>query len=75
MRLTCMPYCPFCGSEVSENDTFCRSCGSVLSGGTVPQRPRDDGRRTKIIALAVVGILLVSAAAGLIAVFLFDFSV
>ena len=70
-----MPYCPFCGSEVSEDDTFCRSCGSVLSGGTVPQRPRDDGRRTKLIALAIVGAILVSAVAGIIVAMVFDFSI
>jgi uncharacterized membrane protein YvbJ len=28
-----MPYCPKCGSEVSENMTFCPQCGTSLKAG------------------------------------------
>lgn len=28
-----MPYCPKCGSEVKEEDTFCPQCGAPLKAG------------------------------------------
>ena len=60
-----MPYCPFCGSEASEEDTFCRSCGAMLSGSSLPpQKPKDDGRMTKIIAVAIVAAILFAAVGG-----------
>ena len=69
-----MPYCPYCGSEVADDDVFCRSCGTTLNGnGPVPQGPKDNSRRMRIIALLLVGTILVSAAAGIIAAIAFDF--
>jgi hypothetical protein len=56
-----MPYCPFCGSEVSEGDTFCQSCGAVL--GPVPnspQRPRKD-RTRMYVAIFIAAFLLITA--------------
>ena len=71
-----MPYCPFCGSEVSEEDTFCRSCGAMLSGSSLPpQKPKDDGRMTKIIAVTVVLAILFAAVGGVIAYYAFGFEV
>ena len=71
-----MPYCPFCGLEVSEEDTFCRSCGAMLSGSSLPpQKPKDDGRTTKIIAVAIVAAILFAAVGGVLAYYFFDFSV
>lgn len=71
-----MPYCPFCGSEASEEDTFCRSCGAVLSGSSLPpQRPKDDGKMTKIIAVAVVMAIMFAAVGGVVMYYLFDFTI
>ena len=62
-----MPYCPFCGSEVSDDDAFCRSCGAMLSSGTTVSKPPDGSRKIKIIAIVMVGVILVSAFAGMMA--------
>lgn len=71
-----MPYCPFCGSEASEEDTFCRSCGAMLSGSSLPPRkPKDDSRSMKIVAVAVVIAILFAAVGGIIAYYAFDFAV
>ncbi len=63
-----MPYCPYCGSETSNDDAFCRSCGAMLYGGPAPQRPPKGSANTKIIAFVIVGIILVSGLAGAIAI-------
>jgi len=34
-----MPYCPKCGSEVKEQDSFCPKCGANLKA-TVPPPPK-----------------------------------
>lgn len=71
-----MPYCPFCGSEASEEDTFCRSCGAILSGSSMPpQKPKDDGRMTKIVAVAIVVAILFAAVGAVLAYYAFDFTV
>ena len=71
-----MSYCPFCGSETSEEDTFCPSCGAMLSGNSLPpQKPKDDSRMTKIVAVAVVMAILFAAVGGVIAYWVFDFAV
>ena len=58
-----MPYCPFCGSEISEEDSFCQSCGASLGQG-VPQSPQRPRRNTtRIIVIAVVGFILLSTIA------------
>ena len=70
-----MPYCPFCGSETSDDDTFCRSCGAMLNGSSMPpQKPKDDSRTMKVIAVAVVIAILFAAVGGIIAYYAFDFS-
>lgn len=71
-----MPYCPFCGSEASEEDTFCRSCGAMLSGSSLPpQKPKDDSKGMKIVAVAVVIAILFAAVGGVLVYYLFDFAV
>ena len=70
-----MPYCPFCGSEASEEDTFCRSCGAVLSGSGAPsQKPKGDNRAIKAVAVVVVIAILLTAVGAVIAYYAFDFS-
>ena len=66
-----MPYCPFCGSETADDDTFCRTCGAVISG-TVPEPRRPDNRKMKYIAVALVALILLSAVGGIIAIFAWD---
>ena len=62
-----MPFCPFCGSENSDDDSFCRSCGAILSGsGKAPEPPRRKDR-TKFIAIIIVLIVIASAFAGVAA--------
>jgi len=69
-----MPYCPFCGSEASEEDTFCRSCGAMLSGSSLPpQKPKDESKGMKIVAVAVVMAILFAAVGGVLAYYVFDF--
>lgn len=71
-----MPYCPFCGSEASEEDTFCRSCGAMLSGSSLPpQKPKDDSKGMKIVAVAVVIAILFAAVGGVLAYYVFDFGI
>lgn len=66
-----MPFCPFCGSQVSEDDRFCQRCGSNLDGADVVRTPVYDaterGRRSWVPA-AIMAILLLSAAVGAIVV-------
>ena len=59
-----MPFCPFCGSEISDDDAFCRSCGAVVSGGQSAPPKRKD--RTKLIAVVMVLIVLVSGLTGIV---------
>ena len=67
-----MPYCPFCGSETADGDAFCPSCGAMLSGSApVPNRP--NGNRTaKYVAIALVGLILLSAVGGIVAILVWD---
>ena len=58
-----MPFCPFCGSEISDDDAFCRSCGAVVSGGQKePPRKKD---RTRLVAVIMVLIVVVSGLTGI----------
>jgi len=57
-----MPYCPKCGLEVKEGDTFCSNCGQALSVSTVqrpiPQAPRITERTTqRPTGVAILAIL------------------
>ena len=67
-----MPYCPFCGSETSEEDSFCGSCGAMLNGGVapgpVPKGP--DGK--KVFATLLVMSILLAAIAGAVVVALLN---
>ena len=36
----CLPYCPKCGEKVTEDATFCSSCGTALRGATRAVRTR-----------------------------------
>jgi len=59
-----MPFCPFCGSEISGDDTFCRSCGATISGSRQePPRKKD---RTKLIAVIMVLIVVMSGVTGIV---------
>ena len=58
-----MPFCPFCGSEISEDDAFCSSCGAIVNGGQQQRPPKKD--RTKIIAVILVIIVLMSGITGI----------
>ncbi len=67
-----MPFCPFCGSETADDDAFCRTCGAVLSGSApVPKGP-DNSRKMKYIAVALVGLILLTAVGGIVAAFAWD---
>ena len=61
-----MPYCPFCGSEVLENDAFCRSCGAILNG-TNASKPPKKNNTPKIIAIIIVFLVIVGSMAGIAA--------
>lgn len=67
-----MPFCPFCGSEMSDDDAFCRSCGATVDGGKVPAPPKRNDR-TKMIAVIMVFIILASAMAGIAVVLTKDY--
>jgi len=67
-----MPYCPFCGSETADGDTFCRSCGAVLSGSVPGPKGPDNTRKMKYIAVALVGLILLTAVGGIVAAFAWD---
>lgn len=40
-----MPYCPKCGTEVTENDIFCPKCGAPIKA--VETRPRREEKQEK----------------------------
>ena len=61
-----MPYCPFCGSEVLENDAFCRSCGAILNG-TNASKPPKKNNTPKVIAVIIVFLVIVGSMAGIAA--------
>ncbi|MDG6222107.1 MAG: zinc-ribbon domain-containing protein [Candidatus Bathyarchaeota archaeon] len=43
-----MPYCPKCGSEVKEENSFCPKCGTALKNtGPTPPRPPEYRRNEK----------------------------
>lgn len=67
-----MPYCPYCGSEVSDDDAFCQSCGAMLGSGPAPQTPRRGSNNTKIFAIIIVAIILASGIAGIVAILTMD---
>ena len=67
-----MPYCPFCGSEVSEQDSFCRSCGAMLNGGIYPKPAPKGPDGTKVLAVILVVFVLFAAAGGAIIVALLN---
>lgn len=49
-----MPFCPKCGNEVANTDTFCNKCGTSI------QEIPAEGAGTKVnqVAYAVLAILL-----------------
>lgn len=62
-------YCRYCGNEMSENDTFCPSCGAINTGAkpAPQQQPQQQPQQvvqqvpaqpTKMSALSVVGFVL-----------------
>ena len=59
-----MPFCPFCGSEISDDEAFCRSCGAMISGSGQSQPPRKKDR-TKLIAVVLVLTILISGLTGI----------
>ena len=66
-----MPYCPFCGSEISEEDTFCGACGAMLNGtpqGTSPKGPN----YLKVIALLLVISVVLAGVGGAVLFGLFE---
>ena len=57
-----MPFCPYCGSELSDDDAFCRSCGATVSGGqSAPPKKKDS---TKLIAVILVIVVVMSGITG-----------
>ena len=62
-----MPYCPYCGSEVSDEDRFCQSCGAMLDGtGPSPVPTRRPGNGPKVVAIDVVSLVLIACVFGAI---------
>ena len=61
-----MPYCPFCGSEVSEEDRFCQSCGAMLGSGSLSSAPPRRADRSRMIAVVFVVLILMSSIAGVL---------
>ena len=60
-----MPFCPHCGSVVSEEDDFCKECGAPQRKGSKPAGGSDGTKRAVIILSAIaVAFLLVSCAIG-----------
>jgi predicted transglutaminase-like cysteine proteinase len=69
-----MRYCPQCGTEVKDGDTFCSKCGALVSGSdqgqpAPEQRPRAiPAQRPNWIPALVVAVMIVLASfAGIIA--------
>ena len=48
-----MPYCPFCGTENSDEDSFCRSCGAMLNGGSAPAPSGPNAKKVFVILIAI----------------------
>lgn len=59
-----MPYCPFCGQEISETDSFCQSCGASLGQGSPPPMTGPKRNPAMVIVIVIVGIVLLSTIAG-----------
>ena len=59
-----MPYCPFCGTENSEEDTFCRSCGAMLNGGSAPAPAPSGPSAKKVFVILIVISLLFAGLSG-----------
>ena len=58
-----MPYCPFCGSETSEQDSFCGSCGAMLNGNA-PPAPMPKGPDGKKVFVTIIAVCILLAAIG-----------
>jgi hypothetical protein len=57
-----MRYCPQCGNQVKDTDSFCGKCGCVLSNPT--QSPREPERRPELsswMPALILSILLITA--------------
>jgi len=67
-----MPYCPFCGSEISEEDAFCSSCGAMLNGGVAPRPVPKGPDGKKVFATMLIICILLAAIGGAIVVALLN---
>ena len=44
--------CPFCGKEISENETFCKSCGSPLTAKTRAFSTLPQTKKTRMLKIS-----------------------
>lgn len=58
-----MPFCPNCGTEVSEGSMYCTNCGKGLKIGG---RSETNSKKRKKIAWFFIGLVIVSAIGGLL---------